>query len=436
MGGIHPGENKLSAGQKIITSTLPSTVTIPLAQSLGMPSSSVVAKGDEVKVGTLIARSTGFVSANIHSPFSGKVLKVDDVYDSSGYRRPSIFIEVSGDDWESTIDRSEELNREIKLTSSEIIKRIADAGIVGLGGATFPTHVKINPPADIKAHTLLINGVECEPYLTADHQLMLEKPHQILVGIEILMKATGVNKAVVAIENNKPDAVDVMRKAAESFTGIEVISLKVKYPQGSEKQLIEAVTGKRVKSGDLPVSVGVLVQNVATSYAVYEAVQKNKPLIDRLVTVTGHAVVRPINVLTRIGTPFGLLIEMAGGDLSQTGKIISGGPMMGKAVVSPDIAVTKGCSGILVLPYLESRRRSMRNCIRCAKCVSVCPMGLEPYLLGRLGEIQDWQSLEKECVMDCIECGSCSFTCPSNRPLVDYIRLGKSRVGTIMRNRK
>ncbi len=436
MGGIHPCENKLSAGNKTIIAPLPETVTIPLAQSLGIPSSSVVAKGDVVKVGTLIARANGFVSAHIHSPFSGKVLKVDDVYDISGYRRPSIFIEVNGDEWEDSIDRSEELNSQIQDSPAEIVKKIAEAGIVGLGGATFPTHIKMNPPAGMAPDTLIVNGVECEPYLTADHQLMLEKPHQIVVGTALLMKATGVAKAYIAIENNKPDAIQQMKSAAASYVGIEVVALKVKYPQGSEKQLIEAITGKRVKSGALPVSVGVVVQNVATAYAVYEAVQKNKPLIERMVTVTGRAVHQPSNVLTRIGTPFSMLITCAGSDHSQAGKIISGGPMMGKAVVSPEVSVTKGCSGILVLPPHEAKRSAPQNCIRCAKCVAACPMGLEPYLLGSLGEMQDWERSEKESVMDCIECGSCSYTCPSSRPLVDYIRLCKSKVGAIVRARK
>lgn len=436
LGGIHPKENKLSAGQKIIPAPLPNLVTIPLAQSLGIPSSPLVAKGDDVKVGTLIARPGGFVSSGIHSPFSGKVIKVDDVYDLSGYRRPAIFIEVSGDEWEGSIDRSASLNREITHSSEDIIQKISEAGIVGLGGATFPTHIKMTPPPGVIVDTLIINGVECEPYLTADHRLMLEKPEEILVGTLLMMKATGVTKAFIAIENNKPDAIALLKSVVADYSGIEIVSLKVKYPQGSEKQLIEAITGKRVKSGALPVSVGVVVQNVATAFAVYEAVQKNKPLIERVVSVTGSVVDNPSNFLTRIGTPFGVLIKSAGGDLSKTGKIVSGGPMMGKAVVNAEVAVTKGCSGILVLSPDESKRNPVKNCIRCAKCVSVCPMGLEPYLLGSLGELQDWERAERESVMDCIECGSCSYTCPSSRPLVDFIRLGKNRVGAIIRNRK
>ncbi|MGL4993057.1 MAG: electron transport complex subunit RsxC [Bacteroidales bacterium] len=436
IGGVHPPENKLSAGKKIESIALPKQVAVMLAQNLGAPSVALVAKGDLVKVGTPIAKAGGFVSSNIHSPVSGKVAKLDEIIDASGYRRPAIIIDVEGDEWESSIDTSDTLVRECDMESDEIVKRVAEAGIVGLGGATFPTQVKLSPPPGSKAEMLLINAVECEPYLTSDHQLMMEKPEQILVGVSILMKAIKVGKAVIGIENNKPDAIKLMSEMAKSYAGITVMPLKVQYPQGGEKQLIDAVMGRQVPSGALPIAVGAVVQNVGTAYAVYEAVQKNKPLVERVVTVTGKSVTRPSNFLARMGTPLSMLIEAAGGLPADTAKVISGGPMMGKALTNLEMPVTKGCSGILIMPSLESQRAKMQNCIRCAKCVSVCPMGLEPYLLMSAAERSLWDRSESERVMDCIECGCCSFTCPSSRPLLDYIRVSKSKVGAIIRSRK
>lgn len=436
IGGVHPPENKLSKDAPIETLALPKTVFIPVAQHIGAPAVPVVKKGDIVKVGQLIAQSGGFVSANIHSSVSGKVTKIDSAPDSSGYPKQGIFITVDGDEWEETIDRSEELIKEIKHDGQEIIKKIQDAGIVGLGGATFPTHVKLMPPKGMKAEVLLINGVECEPYLTSDHRLMLEKADEILVGIRLLMTALNVEKAVIGIENNKPDAIKLLGEKCKEYQGISVQALKVQYPQGGEKQLINAVTGKEVPSGALPIAVGAVVSNVGTAFAVYEAVQKNKPLFERIVTVTGKKLSKPSNFKVRIGTAVSELIEAAGGLPEDTGKIISGGPMMGRAVATMDIPVTKGTSGILLMRESESKRQPMQPCIRCARCVSVCPMGLEPYLLMTLGEKQIFDRAEQERVMDCIECGSCSFTCPSHRPLLDYIRFGKGKVGAIIRSRK
>ena len=326
--------------------------------------------------------------------------------------------------------------KECNLTSEEIVKKIADAGIVGLGGACFPTQVKLCPPPAFKAECVIINAVECEPYLTADHQLMLEHAEEIMVGVSILMKAVKVNKAFIGIENNKPDAIQLMTKAASSYAGIEVVALKVQYPQGGEKQLIDAVIRRQVKSGALPISAGAVVQNVGTAYAVYEAVQKNKPLFERVVTVTGKAVANPSNFLVRMGTPINTLIEAAGGIPENTGKIIGGGPMMGKALISAEVPVCKGSSGVLLLTTEESVRKPIRDCIRCAKCVGVCPMGLNPTLLMNATEFQNWELAEKNYITDCIECGSCSYTCPANRPLLDQIRLGKGKVMGIIRSRK
>lgn len=436
LGGIHPKENKLSAGYKIESIEIPSEVTIPLAQHIGAPCQPVVKKGDKVKVGTLIGKSVGFISANIHSPVSGTVFKIDKALDASGYKRDAVTIKVEGDEWEDYIDTSDTLIKECNLSSKEIIDKIASAGIVGMGGATFPTHIKLMPPPGTKAEVLIINGVECEPYLTSDHQLMMQKTEEILVGIIILMKALNVYKAIIGIENNKKDAISKFRSEIKNYPNISVLPLKVKYPQGGEKQLIDAAIGRQVPSGALPISVGAVVQNVGSAFAVYEAVQKNKPLVERVVTVTGKDVKKPCNVLSRIGIPLTNLIDYAGGLPESTGKVISGGPMMGKAIPSIEVPVTKGTSGVLIVQTLEAKRKQMRDCIRCAKCVDVCPMGLNPTLLMNLTEYSEWDRVEKERATDCIECGSCSFTCPADRPLLDYIRLGKSTVTKRIRERK
>ncbi|HBL75261.1 MAG: electron transporter RnfC [Bacteroidetes bacterium GWF2_42_66] len=436
LGGVHPAENKLSAGRAIEELQLPKTVNIPVAQHIGAPAVPTVAKGDKVKVGQVIARSSGFVSTNIHSSVSGTVAKIETVPDTSGYPKIAVIITVEGDEWIETIDRSAELKTDFNLDGKAVIDKILEAGIVGLGGATFPTHVKMVPPQGMKAEVLLINGVECEPYLTSDHRLMLEKGPEIVVGAKLLMKALNVEKAAIGIENNKPDAISLLQEITKNDPQISVVPLKVKYPQGGEKQLIKGVTGREVPSGALPIAVGVVVSNVGTAFAVYEAVQKNKPLFERVVTVTGKSVSKPSNFKVRIGTAISELIEAAGGLPEDTGKIISGGPMMGKAVATTEVSVTKGTSGIVLIKEDEARRGTMENCIRCSRCVSVCPMGLEPYYLMTVSDKQIWDKAENYKIMDCMECGSCSYTCPSNRPLLDYIRLGKGKVGQIIRSRK
>ncbi|MDR1097284.1 MAG: electron transport complex subunit RsxC [Tannerella sp.] len=436
IGGIHPPANKLSAGRPIETIAVPAAVVIPLSQHIGAPAKAVVAKGDKVKVGTLIGKAEGFVSAHVHSSVSGTVAKIDTVPGDSGTARPAVYINVEGDEWETDIDRSDTLVKDCNLSSEEIIKKIETAGIVGMGGATFPTRIKLTPPPGNKAEILIINAVECEPYLTADHSLIMEKSEQILVGTVILMKSLHVSRAVIGIECNKPDAIERMTGLSAEYKGIEIMPLKTRYPQGGEKQLIDAVIRRQVKSGALPVSVGAVVQNAGTVYAVYEAVQKNKPLIERVITVTGKKVARPSNFLARIGTPVSTLIDAAGGMPEDTGKLIGGGPMMGRAMVSTAAPVMKGSSGILLLTKEESLRRPSHDCIRCAKCVGACPMGLEPSLLMNLSEYKLWDDAEKNYITDCIECGSCSYTCPANRPLLDYIRLGKSAVTGMIRARK
>ena len=436
LGGIHPPENKLSKDKPIEILPIPEKVIIPLGQHIGAPAKILVKKGDSVKTGQLIAEKGGFISANIHSSVSGTVEKIADIKDASGYPRPAIYIKVDGDEWDESIIKDDNLIETISYEKEEIVKRVEAAGIVGLGGATFPTNVKLMPPPGSNSEFLIINAVECEPYLTADHSIMLKRAKEIIVGINIIIKATGVKKAIIGIENNKPDAIKLFEKIASTYSNIEVCPLKMKYPQGGEKQLIKATTGREVPSGALPIAVGAIVQNVGTVLAIYEAVQKNKPLFERVVTVTGKKINKPGNYLCRIGTPIGNLIEAAGGLPEDTGKIINGGPMMGKALTNTDTPITKGSSGVLLLDIKESKRKEQNDCIRCAKCINVCPMGLEPYLLMSLAENNNLERLEEERIMDCIECGSCSYTCPANRAILDYIRLGKGRTGQMIRNRK
>ncbi|MCD4745555.1 MAG: electron transport complex subunit RsxC [Bacteroidales bacterium] len=436
LGGVHPAENKLSENIPIEVLPIPQKAYIHICQHLGAPAKILVKKGDEVKTGQLIAKGEAFISANIHSSVSGKVSKIDNIIDPSGYKRQAVVIDVKGDEWEENIDKSPEIKKDITATQKEIIEKLKEMGIVGLGGATFPSHVKLMVPEGKKADVLIINGVECEPYLTSDHRLMMEKGEEILIGATILMKGLGVNKVLIGIEKNKPDAIRHLTKLAKNYENIEVHALKVKYPQGAEKQLIKALVNREVPSGKLPIEVGTVVNNAGTAFAVYEAVQKNKPLFERVVTVTGKSVKNPSNFLVRIGTQLSDLIEKAGGFPEDTGKIIGGGPMMGKALTSLEAPVIKGSSGILLIPKDKAKRVKIQNCIRCGKCITACPMGLEPYLIAIVSEKEDFESAEKEGVMDCIECGSCQFTCPSGRPLLDYIRLGKNKVGQIIRNRK
>ena len=439
IGGVHPAENKLSAASPIREAALPKQAVFSMFQHIGAPAKPIVKKGDVVKVGTVIAEAGGFVSAPVHSSVSGTVSKVDVVIDASGTRRQAIFVDVNGDEWEDAIDRSPELVRlsdRPELDAATIINKVKDAGIVGLGGATFPCHVKLSPPPGSKAECVIINAVECEPYLTADHRLMLEHPEEILVGVSLIMKAVSVEKGYIGIENNKPDAIRLMTEKAQAYPNIEIVPLKVKYPQGGEKQLIDAVIGRQVPAPPaIPISVGAVVQNVGTAFAIYQAVMKNKPLVDRIITVTGKSVSNPSNLLARLGTPFQQLINECGGLPEDSGKIIGGGPMMGKALLNLDVPMTKGSSGLLIMRNDEAKRAEPDPCIRCAKCVSACPMGLEPYLLATLSDKQEWEMAEGNDIVSCIECGSCQFTCPSHRPLLDNIRVGKTTVMGIIRSR-
>lgn len=437
IGGVHPSDNKKwSRGSAIEPMDLPDVVNIPLSQHIGAPAVAKVAKGDKVLVGQLIAEAGGFMSANIHAPVSGTVTAVDAQPNGQGLRQPMITIKREGDEWMPEIDRSETLVEKCDLSPKEIIDKIKAAGIVGMGGATFPTHVKLMIPDGKKAEALIINGVECEPFLTSDYRTMLERGERLIAGTRILMKAVGVEKAFIGVENNKPDAIAHLRSLLGSDSGISVVALKTRYPQGGEKQLIAAVTGRQVPPPPaLPIDVGAVVCNASTAVAVYEAVQKNKPLIERVVTVTGKSLKEPKNLLTRMGTPVESLIAKCGGLPEGDVRVLNGGPMMGRALVNLAMPVMKGCSGIVVMSGKEVLRGKESACIKCAKCVSACPMGLEPYLISKLTRKRAWDDAERNDITSCIECGCCQFTCPANIPLLDHIRLGKQTVMGIIRAR-
>lgn len=439
MGGVHPEENKITADKATVAAALPKQAIFPLGQHIGAPAKPVVQRGDKVKVGTLIAEAGGFVSAPIHSSVSGTVAKVDTAVDATGYRRPAIYINVEGDEWEESIDRSDKLEKlsdHPELTPEEIVNRIKEAGVTGMGGAGFPTFIKLCPPKDAKAECVILNGVECEPYITSDYRLMMEHADEILVGLDLLMKAAKVERGYIGIEDNKPEAIALFEEKTAADPRVEIVALEKKYPQGGEKQLVDAVTGRQVPAPPaIPVNVGAIVQNVGTAFAVYQAVMKNKPLFERYTTVTGKQVKNPGNFLVRMGTPMRELIEACGGMPEGDNKVLAGGPMMGKSVVSTDVTVCKGTNSITILTDADAHRKPVQPCIRCGKCVSACPMGLEPYLLATLSAFKQWERLEAGQVTSCISCGSCQFTCPSHRPILDNILQGKGVVMGIIKSR-
>ena len=400
MGGVHPEENKITADKATVVAALPKQAIFPLGQHIGAPAKPVVSRGDKVKVGTLIAEAGGFVSAPIHSSVSGTVVKVDSAIDATGYRHPAIYINVEGDEWEESIDRSDKLETladHQELTPEEIVSRIKEAGVTGMGGAGFPTFIKLCPPPGAKAECVILNGVECEPYITSDFRLMMEHADEILVGLDLLMKAAKVERGYIGIEDNKPEAIALFEKKTASDPRVEIVALEKKYPQGGEKQLVDAVTGRQVPAPPaIPVNVGAIVQNVGTAYAVYQAVMKRKPLFERYTTVTGKKLSNPGNFLVRMGTPMRDLIEACGGMPEGENKVLAGGPMMGKSVVSTDVTVCKGTNSITILTDADAHRKPIQPCIRCAKCVSACPMGLEPYLLATLSSFKGRERLEAE----------------------------------------
>ncbi|RMG71369.1 MAG: electron transport complex subunit RsxC [Nitrospirae bacterium] len=426
-GGVHPPDNKaLSAQSPIKEATAPKQAVIPLSQHIGAPCNCVVEVGQEVKKGQLIGEPTAFVSAPVHSSVSGKVVAITQVPNAMGRMVQAVVVENDGkEEWTQLQDNPDYMN----LSPEELKEKIKNAGIVGMGGATFPTHVKLSPPKEKPIDVVIINGAECEPYLTADHRLMVERPEEVVEGLKILMKVLGVNRGYIGIESNKPDAIEKMTEAASKEPNIEVKALEVKYPQGAEKMLIKAIVDREVPAGGLPMDVGVVVQNVGTAVAIYEACRYGKPLIERVVTVTGRGVKQPGNLLAKIGTPIGQLIEDCGGFTDSPKKVILGGPMMGFAQFSLDVPVTKGTSGVLVLSdkeYVSAEKYG--PCIRCGRCIEACPMGLMPSMLSILAEKGFYEDTKEYNVMDCFECGTCTYVCPAKRPIVQHIRLAKSLI--------
>jgi len=445
IGGVHPADKKLSKGCAIEVLPMPSTVYVSMNQHLGAPAKPLVAVGDVVKVGQVLGEPGGFISAFVHSPASGTVKSIAPRKDLSGNNTLCVEIAVEGDEWVEGVDLSDELVKAIPDEKSFILDRIRLNGVVGLGGATFPAHVKLNPASDKKAECLIINGAECEPYLTSDFRMMLEHPYEIIIGAAIMRRALGGCRCVIGIEDNKPEAIcsmkaalsDLQSSGIDGYEDIKVQSLKKKYPQGGEKQLIEAVMGREVKSLGLPIDVGAVVQNAMTAFATYEAVQKNKPLISNVMTITGDClpVEKQHNYLFRIGMPLSYIAEYAGGVPEEAAKIVSGGPMMGKAIANLDAPAVKGTSSLLYLTDAQTRRGEESDCIRCGRCTEACPMGLEPFLLVKLSRLSMYDELEENAVQDCIECGCCLYSCPAYIPLLDIIRLGKGDVMKIIKSR-
>ena len=430
IGGVHPNDSKLARECAIEVLPMPKTVYVSMAQHLGAPAKPLVAVGDFVKTGQVIAEPGGFISAFVHSPATGTVKAIAPRKDLSGNMVMHVEITVSEEEvWADGIDLSDTLVTEIPEDKAMMLDRIKANGVVGLGGATFPTHVKLNPAPGSVAECLILNGAECEPFLTSDFRIMLERTKEIVIGAAIMQKILGGCRCVIGIEENKPEAIEAMTRAVAElgYKDIKVQTLKKRYPQGGEKQLIDAVMKRQVKSGGLPISVGAVVQNVATSLAVYEAVQKNRPLITNTLTITGDCLPdnRQHNYLFRIGMPLSYIVDYAGGIPEAAAKLISGGPMMGKAIANLDAATVKGSSSVLYLSEKATRRKPESSCIRCGKCADACPMGLEPFLLNRLYKAKDVEQLEKYSAQDCIECGCCLYSCPANIPLLDNIRQAK-----------
>ena len=426
-GGIHPHDSKnYSQDKSIETAPLPGKVIIPLSQHIGAPAKPVVKVGDEVLTGQLIAAAGGFVSIPMHAAISGKITKIAKFPHPTG--TISEAIEITGDGEDKWIELSDQADF-MQLSPEEMKARISAAGICGMGGAGFPTHVKLSPPADKPIDTVILNGVECEPYLTADYRLMLEKPEVIISGLKILMKVVNAGKGIIGIEENKPEAIRIFRKLLKNEANLKVVGCKLKYPQGAEKQLIYAATGRAVPNqGGLPMAVGVVVQNVGTAIAVYEAVRYQKPLVERVITVSGSIVRQPKNLQARVGTLYSELLENCGGVTAEIGKVISGGPMMGFAVPTLDTPMIKGSSGLVLFSRKEARKDDESVCLRCARCVDICPMNLVPSLIANSVRYDDFVMAEKYGVMDCIKCGSCAYVCPSHIKLIQWIDIGKLKI--------
>lgn len=424
-GGVHPPSSKeLTKNCAVKTLAAPKKVIIPLKQHIGAILEPTVKVGDTVKIGQVIGTSESFVSAPVHATVSGTVAGIEPWFHSSGTKIPAVIIENDGkDEWDTNIKPIGDYK---DLSPQEIITAVKNSGLVGMGGATFPTHIKLSPPPDKKIEYIIVNGAECEPYLTSDYRAMLEYPEEIIYGLKAVMKIFGLNVGYIGVEDNKKDGIESLKKVADG--GIKVVTLKTKYPQGSEKHLIKVITGKEVPSGKLPADAGAIVINVDTAVGIANILKTGRPLIERIVTVTGNGVNSPCNLRVRIGTRFSEVLEAAGGLKADVKKLIMGGPMMGNAQFSVETPVIKGTSGLLALTEAECNLKKERNCIRCGKCVDACPMGLMPLYLSSAGKKEDYDAMKRLSILDCIECGSCTYICPSNKNPVEYIRVGKAKL--------
>lgn len=424
--GLHLVEKKeLSEDKKIKKISSPPRVILPLSQHTGAPGIPLVKVGDLVEEGQKIADADSFISSPIHASISGKVSSIEKLPHPVGSEGEAIIIEGNGNGrkvWE----KGEVSSR--SLEAKEIRKIIREAGIVGLGGAAFPTHVKLSPPENKPIDTIILNGCECEPYLTGDHRLMLERADDCLYGLRLIIKVTGATRGYVGIESNKGDAIALMREKLKAKGNIQVVPLKTKYPQGGEKMLIKAILNREVPSDGLPLDVGMVVSNVGTALAIAEAIKWGKPLLERVVTITGSGVSQPANLWVPLETPFSCVVKECGGLKENASKVIMGGPMMGLSQYTLDVPVIKGTSGILVLTESEAVAGKEEPCIKCARCIDHCPMGLVPTILARLVKAERWDSLKDYGVMDCIECGCYAYVCPSKIPLVHLMKLGKFQV--------
>lgn len=424
-GGVHPPENKLQTeNQAIEVLKAPKMVYIPLLQHIGAPLTPCVKVGDRVLKGQKIADSEAFMSVPVHATVSGVVKKIEVMpFPLMGSMNTIVIENDEQDEW----CQLEKVTNWKNSTKEELLAVIREKGIVGLGGATFPTHIKLNPPADQKIDSLLLNGAECEPYLNSDNRVMIEYPEKVVTGINIMKQILNVKNAYIGIEDNKPEAIKIMKEACKG-EDIEVVPLKTKYPQGGEKSLIKAILNREVPSGKLPSSVGVVVNNTTTAAAICDAVVNGLPIIEKVVTVSGLGVKEPKNVKAVIGTPISDLMEYCGYNEEIIEKVVMGGPMMGMAQYTLEVPVIKGTSGLLALTKKETNAYKPKACISCGKCVTVCPMSLEPLMYPKLAKASNWEAMGQYNLMDCIECGSCAFICPANRPLTEAIKLGKAKL--------
>ncbi len=431
-GGVHPPEHKsLTEHLAFEIMPIPKQVVIPISQHLGKPAKPIVKKGSEVKCGEVIAEQDGFISSPVHSPVNGKVQKLAIDSSVSGFPKDAIIIQTNESE-ENIYMNPLDINN---ITQDEIIERVKAAGIVGQGGAAFPTYVKLTPPDGKQIDVVILNGCECEPYLTRDYRFMIERTDEVVYGLRLIMKALGVKKGAIGVEDNKPEAIEKLRNSVKNYSDVSVEVLKTKYPQGAEKMLIKAVTGKEVPPGKLPFDAGAAIQNIGTAIAIYDAVVKGEPQLTCAITVSGKGIKQPKNLIVKVGTVLSDILDYCGGVTEDAVKVVVGGPMMGVAQYDFTAPVMKATSGILVLTAEEINVHEETPCLRCGKCVDACPLNLTPTKLARLSQLEKLEDAERLSITVCMECGTCTYECPANIPLVQWIRLGKQRVLTLQKER-